>query len=61
MLFPTNDFEAYYRSGLDEHGVFDPKRADRALLFNTQHPDPNDPLHRFGVDDGTGYAEGENR
>jgi hypothetical protein len=61
MLFPTNDFEAYYRSGLDEHGVFDPKRADRSLLFNTQHPDPNDPLHRFGVDDGTGYAEGENR
>jgi hypothetical protein len=60
-LFPTNDFEAYYRSGLDEHGVFDPKRADRSLLFNTQHPDPNDPLHRFGVDDGAGYVEGENR
>lgn len=61
MLFPTNDFEAYYHSGLDEHGVFDPKRADRSLLFHTQHPDPKDPLHRFGVDDGEGYVEGENR
>ncbi|MDW8322057.1 MAG: heparinase II/III family protein [Armatimonadota bacterium] len=61
MLFPTNDFDAYYRSGLDEHGIFDPKRADRSLLFHTQHPDPKDPLHRFGVDDGEGYVEGESR
>lgn len=61
MLFPTNDFEAYYRSGLDEYGVFDPKRADRSLLYHAQHPDPKDPLHRFGVDDGEGYVEGEHR
>ena len=31
-LFPTNDFEAFYRSGLDRQGVFDPQRADRSLL-----------------------------
>lgn len=60
-LFPTNDFGAFYRSGLDEKGVFDPKRADRSLLFNQEHSDPNDPLHRFGVDDGEGYVEGDKR
>ncbi len=60
-LFPKNDFHAFYTSGLDEHGVFDPERADRKLLFNTEHPDPSDPKHRFGVDDGTGYVEGNKR
>lgn len=59
-LFPKNDFHAYYRSGLDSRGVFDPKKANPALLFNSEHPDPADPLHRFGVDDGEGYtAEGK--
>ena len=53
--FPKNDFAAYHRSGLDEHGVFQPAKADRKLLFNTEHPDPADPLHLFGVDDGEGY------
>ena len=60
-LFPKNDFHRFYRSGLDEHGVFDPARADRSLLFNADHPDPADPLHSFGVDDGEGYVEGEHR
>lgn len=60
-LFPKNDFAAYHRSGLDAAGVFDPALAARGLLFNAAHPDPADPLHRFGVDDGWGYAEGENR
>lgn len=60
-LFPKNDFYKFYLSGLDEHGIFDPKRADRSLLFNTDHPDPNDPLHKFGVDDGEGYVEGGKR
>lgn len=55
--FPTNDFGAYYRSGLDEHGLFDPSRADRSLLYNTGHPDPDDPLHRWGVDDGFGWVD----
>ncbi|MCC6145740.1 MAG: heparinase II/III family protein [Candidatus Hydrogenedentes bacterium] len=57
--FPKNDFGAFYKSGLDERGWFDPARADRALLFNTEHPDPNDPKHLFGVDDGTGYVNGK--
>ena len=55
-LFPKNDFEAYYKSGLDEHGVFSPAQANKSLLFNTEHPDPADPLHKFGVDDGFGYV-----
>jgi hypothetical protein len=53
--FPKNDFEKFHRSGLNRHGIFDFELADRSLLFNTEHPDPTDPLHLFGVDDGTGY------
>lgn len=60
-LFPKNDFHKFYLSGLDRHGIFDPSRADRSLLYNTEHPDPNDPLHKFGVDDGEGYVDGTNR
>lgn len=59
--FPKNDFAAYHRSGLDELGFFDPQRANRALLFNQEHPQPGDPLRSFGVDDGEGYVEGGNR
>lgn len=58
--FPKNDFGVFYRSGLDEQGVFDPKRADRSLLFNAEHPAVNDQLHKFGVDDGNGYTNGAN-
>ncbi len=61
QIFPKNDFRKFYQSGLDEHGVFDPKRADRSLLVNLEHPDPTDPLHTFGVDDGNGYVEGKKR
>ena len=60
-FFPKNDFQKFYRSGLNEQGVFEPARADRSLLFNVEHPDPTDPLHRFGVDDGEGYVAGEKR
>jgi oligo-alginate lyase len=59
--FPKNDFEAYYRSGLDGGGVFDGALANRDLLFNAEHPYPTDPLYQFGVDDGEGYVDGENR
>jgi len=59
--FPKNDFAAFYRSGINERGVFDPARADRKLLFNLEHPDPAHPKHRFGVDDGEGYVDGVNR
>lgn len=54
-VFPKNDFAKYYQSGIDETGVFDPQKADKSLLFNAEHPDPNDPLHRYGVDDGAGW------
>jgi hypothetical protein len=57
--FPTNDFAAFYRSGLNERGIFDPQRADRSLLFHAEHPNPDDPKHRFGVDDGQGYRQGD--
>ena len=59
--FPKNDFERFYVSGLDPRGVFDPKRADRSLLFHAGRPDPADARHRFGVDDGEGYVEGGKR
>ncbi|MGJ7029644.1 heparinase II/III domain-containing protein [Niabella hirudinis] len=55
-VFPTNDFGKYYQSALDEHGLFDPARGDTSLLFNTDHSDPKDPLHKFGVDNGFGYV-----
>jgi len=56
-VYPKNDFGAYYRSALDEQGLFDPELGDRSLLFNAEHPDPNDPLHGIAVDDGFGYQD----
>ena len=60
-VFPKNDFLAFYRSGLDPAGVFDPGRADRALLVNAEHSDPQDALRGFGVDDGEGFVDGKQR
>jgi len=60
-VFPKNDFRAFYESGLDEHGIFDPKRANRDLLFNAEHPGAKDPLRTFGVDDGEGFRQGRRR
>ena len=57
--FPKNDFWAYYCSGMDARGRFDEARADRKLLVNPDHPDPNDPKHTYGVDPGTGYRSEE--
>ena len=54
-VWPKNDFAAYYESGKGPGWVFDPQRADRSLLFNLGHPDPGDPLHKYGVDDGFGF------
>ncbi len=56
-IFPKNDFWAYYRSALDAHGKFQPGKGDRRLLFNAEHPDPADPLHKYGVDDGYGWFD----
>jgi len=58
-VFPTNDFGAFYESAIDERGCFDASKGDRSLLFNAEHPDPNDPLHTWGVDDGWGYVDAD--
>lgn len=54
--FPTNDFGAYYESGLDEHGIFQPQLADRSLLVNELYPDKGPD---WGVDDGFGWVDPE--
>lgn len=54
--FPTNDFESYYKSGLDEHGIFDPKRADKRFLINELYPEKGPD---WGVDDGFGWVDEE--
>lgn len=57
QVYPKNDFGAYYESALDEHGFFQRGGGDPKLLFNVEHPDPNDPLHKAWVDDGYGYHD----
>ncbi|RAV13335.1 S-layer homology domain-containing protein [Paenibacillus contaminans] len=52
--FPTNDFAAYYKSGLNVQGEFDPARADRSLLVNTLYPEKGE---KWGVDDGFGWTD----
>ncbi len=56
-VFPTNDFGKFFASAIDEKGQFDASKGDKSLLFNADHPDPKDPLHKFGVDDGFGYID----
>lgn len=69
--FPSNDFESYYRLGLDRKGVFSRERAERlhrekfgglvgtGFLKNTLYPEKDS---GWGVDDGFGcgrsYADG---
>ncbi|NPV47270.1 MAG: hypothetical protein HPY69_09945 [Armatimonadetes bacterium] len=55
--FPKNDFRAFYQSALDEHGCFRRELGDRSLLYNAEHPDPNDPDHKLWVDDGYGLTD----
>ena len=56
-IFPKNDFGAFYETALDEHGFFRRELGDRSLLFNADHPDPKDPLHKLYVDDGYGMKD----
>ena len=56
LRFPTNDFAAYYESGLDEHHAFDPDLADDSLLVNELYPERGED---WGVDDGTGWVDDE--
>lgn len=53
-VYPTNDFEAYYKSGLDDHGMFQPNKADKSLLVNTLYPEKGP---KWGVDDGWGWTD----
>ncbi|TNJ63852.1 hypothetical protein FE784_23550 [Paenibacillus hemerocallicola] len=52
--FPTNDFGTYYRSGLDQNGIFRTDLADRSLLVNTEYPEKGP---TWGVDDGFGWVD----
>ncbi|GAA3406306.1 heparinase II/III family protein [Paenibacillus hodogayensis] len=54
LKFPSNDFDAFYRSGLDEGGMFRRERADRSLLVNSLYPDKGP---GWGVDDGLGWID----
>jgi len=56
-VYPKNDFLAFYKTALDEHGMFRRELGDRSLLFNAEHPDPKDPLHKVYVDDGYGMVD----
>jgi hypothetical protein len=60
-VFPTNDFGKFYASAIDERGQFDASKGDKSLLFNEAHPDPSDPMHKYGVDDGFGYIDQNGR
>lgn len=59
QIYPKNDFAAFYASGLDSSGVFQYANADRALLYNTEHPSTTDPLHMYCVDDTMGWNDGK--
>jgi len=55
--FPSNDFEAYYKSGLNERGVFKKELADESLLVNELYPEMGE---GWCVDDGFGWVSGYN-
>jgi predicted RNA-binding Zn-ribbon protein involved in translation (DUF1610 family) len=55
--YPKNDFARFYATALDKHGNFCRALGDRSLLFNTEHPQPDDPLHTLYVDDGYGMRD----
>jgi hypothetical protein len=55
-LFPSNDFDSYYKSGLDENGRFHYEKADPKYLVNELYPDkPSD----WCVDNGFGWVDPE--
>jgi len=56
-LFPKNDFFAYYISGFDVNGNFNPDVADASLLYNTEAKGPKDAAYKFGVDPSTGFRQ----
>ena len=55
-VFPSNDFDSYYKSGLDENGIFHYDKADPKYLVNELYKDkPSD----WCVDDGFGWVDPE--
>lgn len=63
LKFPTNDFESYYKGGLDSNGIFDPDLAkkyndeliakgEKGNLVNELYPEKGP---SWGVDDGYGW------
>jgi hypothetical protein len=50
--WPTNDYAKFYNSGKNANHLFDAARANRSLLVSS------DPARNYGVDDGTGYVDG---
>ncbi len=56
-VYPKNDFGAFYWTALDAYGMFRRELGDRSLLFNADHRDPADPLHKLYVDDGYGMFD----
>jgi uncharacterized protein YjdB len=53
-IFPTNDFESYYKSGINADGIFDRNLADPQYLVNTLYPEHGE---SWGVDDGYGWTD----
>ncbi|MEZ5278521.1 MAG: heparinase II/III family protein [Opitutaceae bacterium] len=58
-FFPKNDFQQFYRSGMDRAGWFRPELADRNLLVPSEEGSSGPP--GFGIDDGEGYVDGGHR
>lgn len=60
--FPSNDFESFYKAGLDEHGNFNYEKAKadgKDFLKNVLYPEKDvDGVTGWGVDDGFGYLTG---
>jgi len=54
--FPSNDFESYYKSSLDENGRFVYGAGDNKYLKNVLYPEKGE---GWGVDDGYGYKDKE--
>jgi hypothetical protein len=55
-VFPSNDFDSYYKSGLDENGRFHYEKADPKYLVNELYPDkPSD----WCTDNGFGWVDPE--
>ncbi len=70
-LFPSNDFEGFYKLGLDEFGRFDrelahkrnkelTEKGESGYLVNILYPEAEEKFgdKNWGVDDGFGYVTG---